>query len=251
MAKLKFNQKFFKLDICGQEVQFRKWTAADEKKFLKVLNSKKENLNDLDVYNSLIKPILKENANLTSNEQKYLLMQVRKETFGKIVDYKVKCPKCGKINELKLNLDEIVKFKCSNFSDLEIIIDEETEEIVKEITQTQKPVILKIKFSRKNINKFKSLLYANQDPVDYIFTNFLTFIEEIEYNGETLKIENKQDFKDAGEFLDSLPTNIFEYIVDEFAKMSDEFKIEFNFTCEKCGYSENMEIDNIFEFLWD
>jgi len=254
--KLVFNQKFYDLDLCGETIQYRKWTAKDEKNFLKLFTSKSiDAISEEDIFSTLIKPIVKNKSEksdksmiFTPNEQKLILLKSKISSYSNIADIETTCEFCNSELEITIDLDKSTEFKCSSFKEIEILIDNETEKIIDktEDLESDKISSLKITFSKKNIEKFRKFVNSS-DIIDNIFTSFMTFIEKIEYNGIELEIKNENDFNELDSFLDSLPDNIFNTILDEFSKVSDDFRIAYSFECPSCKKYQEQEVQNIFD----
>ncbi|MEA3485391.1 MAG: hypothetical protein U9R03_01645, partial [Candidatus Aerophobetes bacterium] len=57
-------------------------------------------------------------------------------------------------------------------------------------------------------------------------------------------------FKELQEFMDSLPTKIFDEVFEQYQKMTDSLDLKYEFTCPHCKTKETIDYTNIPNFLW-
>jgi len=215
-------------EIGKKKIYFKRWTAKEEKEYLKLVEEQKD-LNDEVIYNILIKPCIKDkNINLSSAEQRKLLIDIRIASINEnIIDTKI-CPSCNSKEEINFKIKDYIKYIESKYEPIEVegIIFELTNEIKKEL---------------------KKKLDINKGLVNYVFTDFLIHIDKIKMNEE---IHKDFKWKELNDFIDSLPTSIFDKVFEEYQNQVDKTEIIYPFKCKKCNYKEDIEYQNIPNFLW-
>lgn len=214
--------------IGDKEIEFTPWTAKNEREYLQLLE-KDTPVTDKDIYDTLIAPSIKDKTIvLSSDEQKLLMIEIRKESLGKTFKDTIKCGKCEEEIEQEISIDEVVSYKKSSW---EPIVVEDMTFILGDI----------------KTNKAKEKLTADRGVVNYIFTDFMLHVHSIEINGE---INDKFTFKELNDFMDSLPAKIFDEVFEKYQEQVDVLKLEHSFICPKCGHSDVISYGNIPGFLW-
>jgi hypothetical protein len=104
-------------------------------------------------------------------------------------------------------------------------------------------------FSFGNIvsQRLKDKLKEQDTNVDYAFTNFLLHIRSIEVNGE---LEDTFTFDELKEFVEELPTYIFDEVYEKFQKMKSSLDFSLKTYCMVCNEENDVEFDHIPNFLW-
>jgi hypothetical protein len=226
---LKYEQSYNTTHIGKKEINYLKWTAKTEREYIKLIETKGEDTTDKDIYDILIAPNIKEkDLVLSTNEQKLLLITLRRESFNKYLQDRIKCSECSNEQEIKADLNEICSFKEHSF---------------KEIVSQD----LKVKFSPLKRNEDKSDIMLGSTVTEFLFSNFLVHVESITMNEET---HTDLSFDDKWEFFDSLPVEIFDELFEAYLEMQDELVISVPFKCEKCSHEENLRYEQIPNFLW-
>jgi hypothetical protein len=231
---LKFEASYNKIAQIGEkEIKFKAWTAKEERKYLTTMENEKTKVTDKLIFDILIRPCI-ENKDivLSVSEQKLLLIEIRKESIGETFTDSIECTECGEKTEKVILIEDIVSYEVSKYEPIEISLDEN-----------------KFKFLLDDIktNKDKERLVFDNGIVTYIFTDFLLHIKSVDINGE---LNEKFSFKELEQFMDSLPTKVFDEVFSEYQKMVDSLDLTYEFTCPKCNTTEKLDYTNIPNFLW-
>jgi len=227
---LKYEPSYEHISKIGdKEIKFKEWTAKEERQYLKLLEKQDDNVTDKMLYDILIKPCLEDKTLVLSGmEQKKLLIDIRIKSISEYLEDEHKCEKCGETSEIKVKLEDIMTFKKSSYKTIE----------VKDI---------KFNFGEIRSNKEKEKLSLKNGLVEYIYQDFLIHIHSIEMNGE---VQDKFTKPELSDFIDSLPTKVFDEVFDEYQKMVDELDIEYKWTCDKCSHEETIDYTYIPNLLW-
>ena len=109
------------LDIHGKKINFRKWKIKDKNKFIE--GTKIDNKKIIE--EALVYDCLEDrNIPLTSEEYKYVLLQIRSNSISPFIEYKFKCDVCEKDYDYKANINVIL---VPNFNGYGTIISGDTE----------------------------------------------------------------------------------------------------------------------------
>jgi len=215
--------------IGEKEIKFRQWTAKEERQYLKLLEKQEDNITDKMLYDILIKPCIEDkNIVLSGVEQKKLLIDIRIESISEFLEDTHTCKKCNAEDEIKVKLKDIMNYKPSNYG----TIDSHD---------------IKVTFGELKSNKDKEKLSLKNGLVEYIYQDFLLHIHSIEKDGEVYDKLTKREIQD---FIDSLPTKVFDDIFDAYQKMVDELDIEYKWICPSCGEEETIDYTYIPNLLW-
>lgn len=226
---LKYNVEYSSTATVGNRTfKFRPWTTKNEKDYLIAVESDTEITDDM-LFDILIKPCLEDpDVTLTTNEQKMLMIEIRKKSLGSTFPMRYICRKCKQVNDLDVELDKIIKFTPDNFHDVEI------ENLV-------------FSFGPIATQRLKDKLKEQGTNVDYAFTNFLLHIQSIEVDGN---LENTFTFDELKEFVEDMPTYIFDKVYKEFQGMKSSLDFELKTYCIICNTENDVEFDHIPNFLW-
>lgn len=221
------------ITIGEKEFEIEIWTAKNQREYLSLIEKKKDNTTDKDIFDTLIKSCIIKGSEylLTPSEQKYLLVEIRKESLGDTIKEKNhECPKCKEKNNIEVKYDDVTAYRPSNFSAL----------TVDDVTITFSELDAKKSKERDKLNTKEGL-------VNYVFDDFLLHIEKIEMDGESY---DKFTLGDLREFSNSLPSKIFEEFFESYQEMVDSLDIKFSHSCPNCGEIEDISYDSIPNFLW-
>ena len=226
---LKYNVEYNNTAKIGnREFKFRPWTTKNEKDYLIAVEAEEEITDDM-LFNILIAPCLEDpDVSLTTNEQKMLMIEIRKKSLGSTFPMRYICRQCKQVNDLDVELDKIIKFKPDNFHDVEV------ENMV-------------FSFGPIPTQRLRDKLKEQGTNVDYAFTNFLLHIQSIEVNGN---IEDSFTYDELTEFVENLPTYIFDEVYKEFQSMKSSLDFELKTYCMICNTENDVEFDHIPNFLW-
>lgn len=215
-------------DLGQKEVHFRPWTAKEEKDYLELLEKQKE-LNESTLFRVLIKPVIKEkDIVLTSAQIKKLMYDIRSVSISNIIEDEYECEECGSKHNIKVNISEGIKYKESTFKPIKV---QDIEIIFKEPTTNS------------------DLKYLNLESgvIQYIFLDFIRFIDTIIYKDKTY---SNMKFNEKKDFIFSLPSNIFDEVFDKYKEYVDDFSLDYKFECTNCNHTENLDYSLAPNLLW-
>jgi hypothetical protein len=216
--------------IGSKEIEFTPWTTKNEREYLQLLENEKIEVTDKTIYDTLIAPCIKDkNLVLSSDEQKLLMIEIRKESIGKTFKDEHECSNCKEKVEVEFNIDDLIDYRPSKWKPIPV------ENMV---------------FTLGDIrtNKEKSLLNIDKGIVNYIYTDFMLHIHSIEIDGE---LNNKFTFKELAEFIDSLPAKIFDEVFEKYQEQIDDLNLIVNkWKCPKCKKTSDIKYETIPGFLW-
>lgn len=226
---LQFNQEYDSSTIINnKKIKFRPWTTRDEKKYLIAIDGNDE-LSNEDMFDILILPCIEDkNLSLTEDEKKMLMIEIRKKSLGDTFQLRFICQKCKKVNEMDVPFDSIVKFKEDEFS-----------------TSTYKNISLVFDYIKTN--NLKDRMINESNKIEKTFIEFIIHIKEVEIDG---KKETLFSFEELKEFIESLPSDYFDYFFKEFHKMKSKLEFIFEPYCIMCNHKNNIELEQLPNFLW-
>jgi len=226
---LKYNVEYNNIAKIGdREFRFRPWTTKNEKDYLISVESE-EKITDEMLFDILIRPCLENSdVTLTVNEQKMLMIEIRKKSLGSTFPMKYICRECKQVNDLDVELDKIINFSPDKFEDVCV------EDLV-------------FSFGHIATQRLKDRLKEQNTDVDYSFTEFLLHIQSIEISG---RIEDTFTFDELKDFVESLPTFIFDEVFEKFKKMKSSLEFSLRTYCMVCNTENDIEFDTIPNFLW-
>lgn len=226
---LKYTVEYNNTAIIGdKEFKFRPWTTKNEKDYLIAVESE-ENITDKILYDILIRPCLEDpDVNLTTNEQKMLIIEIRKKSLGSTFPMRYACTSCNQVNDIDVNFDSIVKFKPDDFYNVTI------DGIIFE-------------FGNILSENLKSKLDNVSSKVEYAFIEFLLHIHSITIAGVK---EDTFTYDELKDYVESLPTQIFDEAFTEFNKMKSDLTFELNTFCLACNAENEVDFGHIPNFLW-
>jgi hypothetical protein len=230
---LVFNQEY--LNTCkigSKEIKFKPWTTKNEKDYLIAVESD-EDITDQKIYDMLIRPCLQDpDVVLTTDEQKKLMIEVRKKSIGSTFSMTFTCKKCKKVNEVQVDFDSITKFKSSEWGTSEINLGND---------------IIKINFNNPLSKNIFRRLDEVHSVVEKNFVEFLIHIRSIEINDN---LEDTFTFEELKTFIEELPSASFDKIFKDYKNMKSSLEFEYNPYCMMCGEENNINFEYIPNFLW-
>jgi hypothetical protein len=214
--------------IGKKEIEFTPWTTKTEKEYLSLIE-KQESITDKDIFDILIgNNIIDNTIVLSTEEQKLLLIEIRKVSISETFEDTIKCKSCKHEEKLTIKIDDIVKYKESSWEPVQV---------------------QNIQFNLGDIRtlKEKNRLKPDNGIVNYIFTDFILHVHSIKIDEE---LHENLKFNEIQEFMDSLPTKIFDVVFDKYREMVDSLILEYKCSCSKCSAENTVEYENIPGLLW-
>jgi len=215
--------------IGDKEVKFKQWTAKEERTYLQAIENEKTEITDKLIFDILIKPCIEDkNLVLSVQEQKLLLIEIRKVSISETFTDEIECKSCNNKEIITIKIDDILSYEKSNYKDIKV--------------QDMTFHVGEIK-----TNKAKERLIMDKGIINYIFVDFLLHIHSIDINGE---LNDKFTFKELEKFMDSLPTKIFDEVFEQYQLMIDSLELKYKYKCPECNEEEIIDYTNIPNFLW-
>ncbi len=212
-----------------KSVKFKRWSAKEERRYLTALENKQEDFTDKTIYDILIAPCIEEkDIVLSSSEQKKLLIDIRIESISKYLEDERKCSNCEEKFKIKEEIKNFMKYTPSKFENVDIE---------------------NITFQMGNVksNKDKNILKIGNGIINYVFNDFLLHINSIKIDEE---LTENIKFKELQNFMDSLPSYIFDEVFDKYKEMVDDLTLDYECECPSCGFKEKVDYTNIPNLLW-
>ena len=235
---LKYNVEYkMKAQIGDKTIKFKPWNTKNEKDYLIAVESE-PNITDAMLFDLLIRPCLEDDSIvLSNNEQKMLIIEIRKKSIGPSFPMRYSCTSCKQVNDLEVEFDDIVDFKPDTFGPVEVQTD-------------AGPMVFNFAPPRteKLRNKLNEVKGGPDNKVEYRFTEFIIHIQDITING---KIEDTFTYEELVEFVEELPSSIFDEVFKEFQKMKSSLDFKnLNTRCVMCNFENEVQISNLPSFLW-
>lgn len=210
-------------------VKFRGWKTRDEKAYL-ILTESKEELEDKDLYDTLVIPCI-ENKTMyfTDAELQMLIIEIRKKSLGESFDVKYICKndKCKTVNDIQVQFDEIVNFKNDTVSNIKIDNMEIFFGDVKNQTLLQE---------RTN----------DKTNVEKLFIEMVMRIEKLIIDDT---VEDTFTYDEITEYIDDLDTKIFDKMIAYYTENLSSISLKGHLMCHRCGHDNEFIFDEIPNFL--
>jgi hypothetical protein len=226
---LKYNVEYKNVAEIGEKrINFKPWTTKNEKDYLIAVEAE-DNINDNLLYEILVKPCLEDpDISLTKNEQKMLMIEIRKKSLGGSFPMRYSCKKCKNVNDIDVEFDKIIRFKPDTWQDVQV--DD-----------------IKFIFGDIATPNLKKRLDTAETKVDKAFIEFLIHIKEIEIDGT---LENSFTFDELKAFVEELPTHIFDEAYKKFQAMKSSLTFELKTYCMICNEENDIDFEYLPNFLW-
>lgn len=226
---LKYNSNYDNTAIIGnKKIKFKPWTTKNEKDYLIAVESE-ENINDSMLFDILVKPCLEDpNIILSTNEQKMLIIEIRKKSIGPTFSMNFSCPKCKQVNDIDIEFDNIIKYKPENFGKV-------------------KSNNIEFEFGPIVSENLKKRLEGQENSVEYSFIELLIHIHSITINGTK---EENFSFDELNSFMEEIPSNIFDDVFRKFTEMKGSLNFKYKTKCLICNEESDLDFDYIPGFLW-
>jgi len=215
----------------GKVIHIRKWKAKDRNRFKAIVEEKGENLSVLDISRTLVFPcILEKNILLTEEEIKYVSNIIREISISPEFEFAFMCndDACGKLNEVKIKIQDVNKAKFNDWKEVEINGGFIT---FGEIVQPQ--------FYYETLFNYKTEgERATADLAMHI----------VKVQDDDLK-----SFSEMMEFLESLDTDILDKIDEEYNKQRFVQDNSHSLRCKFCKKEQKFifdEIEGFFPSTW-
>jgi hypothetical protein len=229
------------LPLSKKKIRYRPFLVKEEKLLMMTMESE-----DLKAVTTTIKQIANncildevDVDHLPVTDIEFLFLQLRARSVSEVVELNYKCNNivtddedkektCGHLVKVNFNLFDVKPIYDENHTnkieftpELGVVMKYPTFESVEEIENTE------------DIEKGFSILNA---CIDYI------------YDAENIYYVKDVPKQELDEFVDSMTREQFEKIKVFFDTMP-KLKKKVDFKCDKCGYSENIEIEGIQNFF--
>jgi len=212
----------YKLQLGNLSINYRKWKVKDRKNFLKILEDV-ENISEEEASNVLVYNCIDRDYVFSADEFRYVLTAIRSKSVSETFTFDYICEECSAENSIELELDDVIKFKPANYSNIEVdnITIKLGEIINKELYQ-------------------KTLKEATNSDEAF----FIDFIYHI------MSINNQElGFNEVQDFLEELDVDVMDKILDKWvdkkAYLSDIKELE----CNHCQYKQVYSFDEIPDFF--
>jgi hypothetical protein len=229
-----------KLPSTGQPIKFRPFTVKEEKLFLMAYESNDMKYSVDTIIQVLSNCVLNHNdiRELPTFDIEYIFLNIRARSVGEIVKLKYRCnndvdsaeenKKCNNSVEIDLNILEVEPIKNENHNN--------RIELSKDLGIVMRYPKMSLIRDNADSEDFNVVLELIIDCIDYIYDK-----DNLYYAKDTTKEE-------LTEFLDSLQSKDLEKIKDFFDTMP-KLKKEMDFSCNKCGYHEKIELEGLQSFF--
>lgn len=208
-----------KIDVNGQTFEFRKWKGRDKKLFLDAI--KRKELSPLTTLSILVDSCLDTKPeNLTIDEYKYLLGQIRIQSLGNDLSVALNCSSCDHVFEYKYKISDVMR------------------PVQSTLTEFSKDG-LTVKFGRvKNQKNYIEQVSINKE-LDVLYQ-----IEKIN-DSDTFTMDELENI------LDDLDLDILESLLSHFNK--NRFRLEniVEVECPECKFDNKFEFDELPGFFPD
>jgi len=229
-----------KLPSTGESIKFRPFTVKEEKLFLMAYESEDVKYSVDTIIQVLNNCVMSDVdvKELPTFDIEYLFLHLRARSIGEIVKLKYRCnndvgteqepQKCNSSVEIELNVLEVEPSKDPNHTN-KIQLTEELGIVMK----YPKMGLIKDNTETDDFNVVLDLIIS---CIDYI------------YDKENLYYAKDSTKEELTEFLDSLQSKDLEKVKDFFDTMP-KLKKHMDFSCKKCGYTENIELEGLQSFF--
>ena len=229
-----------KLPSTGESIKFRPFTVKEEKLFLMAYESEDVKYSVDTIIQVLNNCVVSDVdvKELPTFDIEYLFLHLRARSIGEIVKLKYRCnndvgteqepQKCNSSVEIELNVLEVEPSKNPNHTN-KIQLTEELGIVMK----YPKMGLIKDNTESDDFNVVLDLIIS---CIDYI------------YDKENLYYAKDSTKEELTEFLDSLQSKDLEKVKDFFDTMP-KLKKNMDFSCKKCGYTENIELEGLQSFF--
>ena len=178
--------------------------------------------------------------NLTTTDLEYVMLQLRAKSVSNIVNLVYRCKNV--LGDGKQCNNEV---KCSvNIDDIKVQGEQPDKKI---------PLYTDENGESGVIMKRPTVGLLNHVPLSSLVTikgsyKLIALCIDAVYDAEKVYDAKKETPQEVEDFLMSLPVESFKKITDWFEKQPSIFH-EFEFSCNKCGYSHKMKLEGLYGFF--
>lgn len=214
----------FSTIIRDKEIKFRKWRVKDKNRLLDIIE------NQLDpnlIVDSMVYECIEDREiALSPEEYKYMLIQIRKESISKYIDYEFVCENCKNEYSFRADLDEIAK---PSFKEYGILKSNNTS------------------FKMGHIRNRNFYLDALNDTDDNKLKKMIDFMFHVqELNGS-----DAFTFDTLFDFVDNMEIDVAEDIFKQWEDMKFKINDICDVTCPHCKFTETFKFDDLPSFFPD
>jgi len=220
MALNTYSEEYnFTANLGNKKFKFRPWTTKNEKEYLIAIESE-ETITEKLLFDILIRPCLEDkNVVLTNDEQKMLIIEIRKKSLGSTFPMKYACSHCNNVNDIDISFDKIVKFKESRYEDISI---ENMTFIFGDI---------------QSENLKSRLDSSDSTSIEKSFIELILHIHAIEIDD---RMEDTFSYEELFTFIESLPSYIFDELFSKFTNMKSSIEFSYISNCAICSKENNI-----------
>jgi phage FluMu protein Com len=227
------------IDLGKRKIPYNLWTGKTKKKFKKsVSDIRNEEVDDTDIIIDTLLYDYIPDMYLTNQEQLYVLNKIFINSLTNEVELETECPECEEINITTVKLDEVEKFKPSEITENEYILNKNKYQINGEVIGFQFP-----KKRTESENLIKKVLSESDEYTSW---------EDVEIALIMTKDKTKDNIINTIDKLDNTPISVVNNLLEELNEKMPEFKMEMEHKCENCGAEGTFDIELfpiIFEHL--
>ena len=177
--------------------------------------------------------------NLLPFESKYLLYRLRVLTYGSEHTFKDRCPSCGNINDIDVNLNDITVVEVPD--DFSLIFDVPVLPITGTKIKCKLLTEGELKSLRKKADEIKK--NTNNEMVDI----------DILWESRIVSINGKKDLApiEITQYLDELPDYDSEYLMAYYDKYQGNYGLQtqLHYECDNCKTIVDSEMPSIYTFF--
>jgi hypothetical protein len=210
------------LTIRNKEIKFRKWKVKDKKKFIDAVNARNAELSDCIVFDCLED----KNVTLTTDEFKWVLMNIRAKSIGSNLKFDIDCEECDKFFEydvplLQVNVPTFEPFGVLKSGDITL----EMGEVM----------------SREYYHDAISQCGNNEEK---------SFIDML-YHVRKLNGSDAFTFDSLYEYINNMDLDVGEELFKQWNTMKFTFNTTHDVECPSCNETQKIQFDNLFGFFPD
>lgn len=210
----------YQVTIRNKVIKFRKWKVKDRKKFIKILNEL-DDINDFSTTKELVYDCLEDkNTILSSEEFRYVLGQIRKESVGDTIEVSLLCETCGEEYNSSLKIDDVIKPSGQDYTEVKF----------DDVSVSFGEVVNKEYYDKK--------LEESETPEEVYMNDFLYHISKIDGN-ETFT------FAELEEYIDNMNIDVLDKVLDEWDKMRFTVNDVCSTQCSHCDTVETYSFDDL------
>jgi len=207
-------------------VKISKWNGKTKKEFLKLL--KNNNLNENTIINTLLLPYIdKRDYYLNPDEIQYILINLRKISYNKPINYNIKCIECSEVINLENDVLDFCSYKMGNF-----------------------PIIYKDSENEIYFNVIPNNFLEVSKQIEKL-TNYDILPNTIEMLLHISKFNKKEvnTFEEIYEFYENLDIETLNDIEDFYNKNKSSLELKLDVKCPKCNSKHTYYFDSIPKFF--